>query len=96
MSSDAILTAEDGKKYSYDNIRTGGWLYGHECGAEAVSGWLMKQATAAFECGRDEEAKKLRMLAQEIKKAIMPEMRKRAEEHEKDYPDEIAKEVSDE
>lgn len=86
MSSDTILTDAEGIRYSYDNLRTQGWLDGHACGLEAAAEFLQERAVKLFRAGKDAEATHLRRLAEEMVKELRPRMEKRAEEHAKDNP----------
>jgi hypothetical protein len=89
VSSDTILKAPDGTRYSFDNLASQKWLEGHIPGAEQVEGWLRTEAADRFTAGRDEEAILLRRLADRIRDKIVPEMRRRAEAHTIDHPFEL-------
>ena len=90
MSRDVILTAEDGTKYSFDNIKTQGWLNGHYSGLDVAANYIKVKAVELFKAGKDEEAVKLRKLAEELVKKLEPDMRSRAERHEREFPMVIA------
>lgn len=89
MSSDTILKAPDGKRYSLDNLATQKWLDGHVPGAEQVEGWLRHEAGERFKNGRDDEASMLRRLADHVRDKIAPEMRRKAENFELEHPFEL-------
>jgi len=83
---DELLTAKDGTLYSFNNIRTQGWLNGHTSGlAEAVN-WLKEQAVARFREGKDDAAKDLRRLAENMEHELRPGMEQRAKRHEREHP----------
>lgn len=86
MSRDAILTDEAGIRYSYDNLRTQGWLDGHASGLDAAAEFLRERAVRMFRDGKDEEATRLRRLAEEMVKELRPQMEERSKEHAKSYP----------
>jgi len=86
MSRDTILTDSEGDRYSYDNIRTLGFLVGHMSGLDAAVDFLKKRAVALFSNGKDEEAKTLRNLADEMKRELRPGMEANVDRHEKDHP----------
>lgn len=92
MSSDTILKDASGQRWSFDNIRTQGYLDGHAPGAEAVAAYIKKKATEAFSAGNDKEAFLLRKLAEDIVKDVVQVMVTRAKEHEKLHPEKIADE----
>ena len=89
MSSDTILTAPDGTRYSLDNLATQKWLDGHVPGAEVIAGYLRGQAAEKFTAGRDGEAMLLRQLADHIRDKIIPAMEERAETNKLDHPYEL-------
>lgn len=87
MSKDTILRDAEGVRYSYDNIKTQGWLDGHEPGAEVIAGIIKERAVKSFAEGRDKEAVFLRSLAEEIVDKHIPAMKARAKKNEKDHPE---------
>jgi len=89
MSRDTILTDEADVRYSYDNIRTHGWLSGHIAGLNAAAEFLREEAVTLFRDGDDDRASKLRKLADEMVKRLRPDMEKRCALHEKANPDVI-------
>jgi len=95
MSRDTILKDEDDVKYSYDNMRTQGWLDGHVSGLEAAVAWLRERAIELFRKGSDEEATRLRKLSEEMLKELGPRMEASAKRHEKDHPIVITDEDDD-
>lgn len=84
--SDTILTDEDGVRYSFDNIRTQGWLNGHASGLSAAVTWLKERAVTLFREGKDESATNLRKLADDMDRALRPLMEQKAKRHEHDFP----------
>jgi len=86
MSRDTILTDEADVRYSYDNIKTQGWLSGHIAGLNAAAEFLREEAVTLFRAGEDEKASKLRRLADEMVKKLRPEMERRCKNHEKECP----------
>lgn len=87
MSRDTILTDEDGNRYSYERIKTQGWLNGHVLGAEAIVDWLKNKAVDMFKAGRHDEAAKMQLLAVEAAKAVIPKLRNDAEVNGRAYPE---------
>lgn len=86
MSRDTILTDDADVRYSYDNLRTQGWLTGHVSGLDAAAEFLREKAVALFRAGRDDEATRLRRLADEMVKELRPQMEQRAKQHAKEHP----------
>lgn len=87
MSRETVLTASDGvTKYSFDNIKTQGWLNGHRCGLDAASSYLKELAVQLFKDGKDSEAIAMRKLADSIVTKLGPEMDARAKRHAEEYP----------
>lgn len=86
MSRDTILTDEEDVKYSYDNLRTQGWLDGHASGLDEAAKWLRERAVTLFGAGRDEEATRMRKLSEDMVKELQPRMEARAKRHEKEFP----------
>jgi hypothetical protein len=84
--SDTILQDEDGVRYSYDNLRTQGWLDGHASGLDVAFGFLVERAVALFRDRKDEDATRLRRLADEMVQALRPQMEERSREHAQDFP----------
>jgi hypothetical protein len=86
VSRDTILTDEADVRYSYDNIRTQGWLSGHASGLDAAAEYLHERAVKLFRDGKDEEATRLRRLAEDMVKELRPQMEKRTKDHAKEHP----------
>jgi hypothetical protein len=86
MSQDTILTDEADVRYSFNNIRTQGWLNGHTSGLDAAVAWLKEHAVMLFREGKDEAASNLRKLADNMDRALRPEMEERAKRHKKEFP----------
>jgi len=84
--ADTILTDEDGVRYSFDNIKTQGWLNGHASGLSAATDWLKERAVTLFRDGKDEAATNLRKLADDMQRALLPVMEQRAQRHEREFP----------
>jgi hypothetical protein len=84
--ADTILTDDTGQQYSYENIKTQGWLDGHEAGLDQAVEWLNTQAVSAFKAGDDSIAISLRQLAKQMRSELEPAMKRRAAEHERDFP----------
>lgn len=85
MSEDTILTDEADVRYSYGNIKTQGWLSGHASGLDAAE-YLRERAVKLFRDGKDDEATRLRRLAEDMVKELRPHMEKRAKDHAKEHP----------
>lgn len=85
--SDDVMKDRDGNSYSYDNIRTQGWLDGHLPGLNLAVGWLKRQAIKLFEQGKDEEAIGMRKLADQMLADIAPDLQSRCNDHQKNHPD---------
>jgi hypothetical protein len=86
MSRDTILTDEAGIRCSYDNLRTQGWLDGHMSGLDAAAEFLRERAVKLFRDGKDDEATRLRRLAEEMVKELRPQMEERSREHAENHP----------
>ena len=86
MSRETVLMDAEGIKYSYENLKTQGWLEGHYSGLDHAIIWLKDHAVKLFQAGQHDQAIKMQKLADEMQKALEPGMRKRAKDHEKDFP----------
>jgi hypothetical protein len=86
MSRDVILTDEAGVRYSYENLRTQGWLDGHASGLESAADFLLDRAVKLFRDGKDDEAVRLRRLAEEMVKDLRPQMERNSEAHVQNHP----------
>jgi hypothetical protein len=86
MSRDTILTDDAGVRYSYDNLKTQGWLDGHACGLDKAAEFMRERAVELFRAGKDDEASRLRRLAEDMVKTLRPQMERRAKDHAKNYP----------
>ena len=86
MSRDTILTDEADVRYSYSNLKTQGWLEGHVGGIEAAAEFLHERAVKLFREGKDAEATRLRCLAEDMVKALRPQLEARAKHHATDHP----------
>lgn len=86
MSRDTILTDKANVRYSYDNLKTQGWLEGHTNGLDAAAEYLRERAVKLFRDGKDAEATRLRSLADDMVKELRPQMEKRATDHAKIHP----------
>ena len=84
--ADTILVDESDVRYSFDNIRTQGWLRGHSSGLDAAVEWLKERAVVLFREGKDEPARDLRRLADDMARALRPAMEQRAERHAREFP----------
>ena len=84
--ADTILTDEADVRYSFDNIKTQGWLDGHVSGLDAAVGWLKERAVALFREGKDEAASSLRRTADAMDRALRSDMEQRAKRHSKEFP----------
>jgi ribosomal protein S26 len=87
--SDTILKDDEGQTYSYDNIKTQGWVDGHVAGAQCVAAFLREKAVAAFSAKKDVEAKLFRELADEVIAAVVPDLQRKAEQHMKRHPERL-------
>lgn len=90
--ADVILTDDADVRYSYENIRTQGWLDGHPSGLDDAVAWLKERAVRLFREGKDEAATGLRRLADEMRDALYPVMAERAHRHEQEHPAVIERE----
>lgn len=86
---DVVLKDEGGVSYSYENIKTQGWLDGHTSGLEAAAVWIRAKATALFEAGKYDEARQLREMAVKMVGELRPQMERASREYEKECPDVI-------
>lgn len=84
--ADLIMTDADGVKYSYENIKTQGWLDGHESGLDAAIGWLNERAVTLFRNGKDELAVSMRRLAEDMDRALRLAMQERSKRHRIEFP----------
>jgi hypothetical protein len=87
--ADIHLTDEADVHYSYNNIKTHGWLSGRIAGLNAAADFLREEAVTLFRNGDDDRASKLRKLADEMVKRLRPDMEKRCALHEKENLDVI-------
>lgn len=87
MGRDLRLVTSDGVPYSYENIRTQGWLDGHRPGIEMAAGWFRERAVELFRCGLDERARELRQLAETMEKELYTKVDLRSAEHRTDHPE---------
>lgn len=92
MSRDKILTDEKGARYSYDNIRTQGWLNGHASGLDQVLDFLHERAVKLFRERKDNEAIAMRALADDLHRELRAKMTERADQHEREHPALLPKE----
>lgn len=81
------MKGDDGKVYSYENIKTQGYLNGHAPGVDAAAEYLTGLAVELFKKGQDSAATAMRKLAEDVKKNVKPELEARAKRHEKEFPD---------
>lgn len=86
MSRDTILTDDADVRYSYDNLRTQGWLDGHISGLNAAAEYLRELAVTLFRDGKDDKAVYLRRMADDMVNALRPQMEKRSKDHAKECP----------
>jgi hypothetical protein len=89
MSSDTVLKDKAGKAYSYDNLRTSGYLRGQPAGLDAATGFLEERAIELFRGGKHEAAIDMQNLAKEMRAKLRPMLEKRADDHERHYSIEI-------
>lgn len=87
MSRELVLHTDDGVPYSYENIRTQGWLDGHKRGLEFAAGWLRERAVELFRCGLDEKAKELRELATKMETTLGAEFDQQSSRHRTEHPE---------
>jgi hypothetical protein len=90
MCEDVVLTDENGRRYSYENIRTQSWLDGHLHGMEAAAGWLRRKASRLFEAGRNKEAVVLRNMANDMAKELGVSLKAQSSTHREAHPEVIA------
>lgn len=90
--ADTILTDDADVRYSYDRIQTQGYLSGHVVGLDAAARWLRDRAVVLFRHGRDDLAKQLRDLADQMVHDLRPDMEAAAQQYEHDFPAVIEKE----
>jgi hypothetical protein len=86
MSSDTILTDDADVRYSYDNLKTQGWLSGHSSGLDQAAAFICERAVALFRAGKDDEASRMRRLAEDMVKELRPQMEQRTKDHAKNHP----------
>lgn len=84
--ADMILTDESDVRYSFDNICTQGRLDGHASGLSAAVAWIKGRAVGLFQEGKDEAARDLRHLAEDMDRALRPAMEQRAANHAREFP----------
>lgn len=84
--SDCIMTDEEGTRYSFENIKTQGWLDGHASGLDAAVGWVKERAVDLFRAGKDEAATSMRRLAEEMDRDLRSGMEQRARSHREEFP----------
>ena len=70
MSSDTILIAPDGKKYSYDNIALHHHWRGQNTGIKDCFEHVREKARTLFDQGRYDEAKTLREFANSMRETL--------------------------
>lgn len=90
MSRDYILTAEDGTRYSLDNLSTQKWLDGHYSGLDQCCEWLNDRANSLFASRETDAAIALQRLSDDMRQELRPKMIKRADEHRREYPPEVS------
>lgn len=93
MSKELHMRGNDGNLYSFENIKTQGWLDGHIPGVEAAQAWLMGKAIEAFRLGNDEEATALRDAARQMPFDLLPPLKAKAQKHKEEYPEEVPEKV---
>jgi len=84
--SDTIMRDESGVRYSYDNIKTQGWLNGHTSGLDAAVSWLKERAIVLFRDGKYDAAISMRKLADDMHAALYEDMEERASRHQDEFP----------
>lgn len=84
--ADIILTDDADVRYSFNNIRTQGWLNGHASGLKACVEWLKERSVVLFRTGKDDAAINLRKLADDMDRALRPVMEENAKRHEHEFP----------
>lgn len=89
MSRETFLKDEDGEVYSLDNLATQKWLDGHYSGLDQCCVYLERKATELFAQRQRDKAVELQNLADELKKELRPQMVRRAEEHEREFPSKV-------
>jgi len=83
---DRIMTDEDGVRYSFENIKTQGWLDGHAGGLDDAVHWLKERAVDLFRAGKDEEATSMRRLAEDMDRKLRPGMEQQSKRHREEFP----------
>ena len=86
MSRDTVLRDEANVSYSYDNLKTQGYLEGHAQGLDRAAGYLREKAGEFFQRGDDGKATLLRGLADELVAKVRPDLVRAAKEHEENHP----------
>jgi hypothetical protein len=89
MSRDLILKGDDGKTYSYSAIRGQSYLEGHEPGVRMACKMIVDEALKKFTLAKDDEAKALRRLAEDIANKLVPELEERVKRHKVESPEEV-------
>lgn len=92
---DLIMTDAEGHRYSYENIKTQGWLDGHLSGLDAAAEYLKELAVELFKAGKDKEASDMRKLAEKMVQMLEPQLKERARRHESEFPADITDQASD-
>ena len=86
MSRDYILTCDDGKRYSFDNLCSQKWLEGQPVGAEVVVGWLVERAVDLLRRGKTNDAAAMRRLADEAHEVVIPKLEEAVKQHRENHP----------
>ena len=86
MSRDIILKDHEGTRYSFDNIKTQGYLDGHSPRVAAAVNWLRNKSVDLFRVKKDQEAIMIRDLADELLAKVDPGVREHAKRHSREYP----------
>jgi len=89
MSRDTLLVDPQGVRYSYDNIKTQGWLDGHVGGTEDAANYLLQKAVTLFKQGRHEQAIAMQKLGEELIAVLKPLQEKKASEHRENFSEEL-------
>lgn len=89
MSRDLTLKGDDGKTYSYSAIRGQSYLEGHEPGVRMACKILLEVAVEKFTANKDDDARALRRLSEDILGKLVPELKARVERHKVESPEEV-------
>lgn len=95
MSSETILTASDGGRWSLDNLQVNAANRGEVSGAEQAAAELERLAVELFAASKDAEAVWLRETAKNLRSGLVMRLKNIAERVKREHPDEAPPEDED-